>query len=77
MPLVMLTWVFSRVENWENFSLIPSVCTLVGAFLLWTLIEYLLHRFVFHSEYVLPDSKLLRYLHFALHGIHHMLPTDP
>lgn len=49
----------------------------VSGFLVWTLMEYILHRFVFHSEKWLPDSKLIRYLHFVLHGVHHMLPNDP
>ena len=35
----------------------------------WTLVEYLLHRFLFHLE---PnDSPLLITFHFFLHGQHH------
>jgi 4-hydroxysphinganine ceramide fatty acyl 2-hydroxylase len=43
----------------------------------FTLLEYFLHRFVFHSEKWLPNSKVIRYLHYLLHGIHHTLPNDP
>jgi len=46
----------------------------------FSLVEYLMHRFLFHSEKYLPDNFLgrpLRYLHFVLHGIHHTIPFDP
>jgi 4-hydroxysphinganine ceramide fatty acyl 2-hydroxylase len=43
----------------------------------FTLVEYILHRFVFHSERWLPNNRIVRYLHYTLHGIHHMLPNDP
>ena len=32
---------------------------------------------MFHSEKWLPNSRIVRYLHYTLHGIHHMLPNDP
>jgi sterol desaturase/sphingolipid hydroxylase (fatty acid hydroxylase superfamily) len=51
--------------------------TIVGLFLfgllIWTLTEYLLHRFVFHYE---PTGKLGQRLHFLLHGVHHDYPND-
>jgi 4-hydroxysphinganine ceramide fatty acyl 2-hydroxylase len=48
---------------------------LLGLFL-WTLVEYLLHRFLFHLDTYLPDHPLFLTLHFVLHGIHHYLPMD-
>jgi sterol desaturase/sphingolipid hydroxylase (fatty acid hydroxylase superfamily) len=39
----------------------------------WTLTEYILHRYVFHYE---PKSKIGQRLHFLLHGIHHDYPND-
>jgi sterol desaturase/sphingolipid hydroxylase (fatty acid hydroxylase superfamily) len=42
--------------------------------LFWSLVEYLLHRFVFHLE---PDSRWGRRLHFVIHGVHHDFPHDP
>ncbi|ETI23887.1 hypothetical protein G647_05694 [Cladophialophora carrionii CBS 160.54] len=47
----------------------------LGLFL-WTLVEYLLHRFLFHLDYYLPDHPVFLTLHFLLHGIHHYLPMD-
>ncbi|KAH8812022.1 hypothetical protein F5884DRAFT_750346 [Xylogone sp. PMI_703] len=43
---------------------------------LWTLVEYVLHRFLFHLDGYLPDHPVALTLHFLLHGIHHYLPMD-
>jgi 4-hydroxysphinganine ceramide fatty acyl 2-hydroxylase len=43
---------------------------------IWTLLEYLLHRFIFHLDEWLPDHRAGLTLHFLLHGIHHYLPMD-
>lgn len=50
-------------------------CYLLGTFL-WTIIEYGMHRFLFHIDEVLPDRPFFLMLHFLLHGIHHYLPMD-
>ncbi|KAK0544213.1 fatty acid alpha-hydroxylase, partial [Tilletia horrida] len=42
----------------------------------WTMLEYLLHRFLFHVDDMLPDKPVFLLLHFLLHGIHHYLPMD-
>lgn len=43
---------------------------------LWSLVEYVLHRFLFHIEAALPDHPIALTLHFLLHGVHHYLPMD-
>jgi len=46
--------------------------------LFWTFMEYILHRFVFHSEdmpYFIHHPKFF-VAHFLLHGIHHAFPND-
>ncbi|ATY63916.1 inositolphosphorylceramide-B C-26 hydroxylase [Cordyceps militaris CM01] len=48
---------------------------LFGCFL-WTLIEYGMHRFLFHLDGYLPDNRVFITLHFLFHGIHHYLPMD-
>ncbi|OAA60906.1 fatty acid hydroxylase [Niveomyces insectorum RCEF 264] len=45
-------------------------------FFIWTLVEYVLHRCLFHLDYYLPDNRVGITLHFLLHGIHHYLPMD-
>jgi 4-hydroxysphinganine ceramide fatty acyl 2-hydroxylase len=47
----------------------------LGLFL-WTLVEYIMHRFLFHLDKFLPDNRVALTLHFLLHGIHHYLPMD-
>src|SRR5215467_6737355 len=41
--------------------------------LLWTLIEYLIHRYVFHYE---PKTRWGKRLHYVIHGVHHDYPND-
>ncbi len=43
--------------------------------LVWTLVEYLLHRFVFHFMPKNPGPRLRRLI-FLFHGIHHVQPWD-
>ena len=44
------------------------------ALLVWTLTEYVLHRFVFHFE---AKSDFGKWLIYLFHGIHHDEPDDP
>jgi dihydroceramide fatty acyl 2-hydroxylase len=41
--------------------------------LFWTLLEYCMHRFVFHYE---PKTELGKRIHFLSHGVHHDYPRD-
>jgi len=41
--------------------------------LVWTLMEYTLHRFVFHRE---VSSNAGNLFHFFAHGVHHLCPAD-
>ncbi|KAI0205702.1 inositolphosphorylceramide-B C-26 hydroxylase [Astrocystis sublimbata] len=61
----------------EGFETKTSLATawLSGLFL-WTLVEYFLHRFLFHLDHYLPDNRVGITLHFLLHGVHHYLPMD-
>ena len=51
-----------------------------GVFMLgivvWTFIEYTVHRFVFHIDALLPNHPKAFVAHFLLHGVHHYLPMD-
>jgi dihydroceramide fatty acyl 2-hydroxylase len=46
----------------------------IFGWLLWTAVEYALHRWLFHWE---PASEGGRRFHFVLHGVHHERPSDP
>ncbi|XP_004625842.1 fatty acid 2-hydroxylase [Octodon degus] len=54
-------------------SVFPGLFVL-GMFL-WSLVEYFIHRFLFHMK-PSADSCYLIMLHFALHGQHHKAPFD-
>jgi dihydroceramide fatty acyl 2-hydroxylase len=45
---------------------------ILGLFV-WTLVEYCLHRFVFHFR---ARSRVGRYFVFLFHGVHHAAPRD-
>jgi len=46
---------------------------LAAGIFIWTIAEYLLHRYIFHF---LPKSKWGLRLHFIFHGVHHDYPRD-
>lgn len=45
-----------------------------AGYVFWTLLEYWLHRVVFHWE---PEEGLGARLHWIIHGVHHDHPNDP
>ena len=44
----------------------------IGLFV-WTIIEYIMHRYVFHFY---PKSEFGKKIHFIFHGVHHDYPND-
>ena len=60
----------------QGLSLPVTILFWLTGLFLWTLVEYGLHRFLFHVDQYLPDNKYFLTLHFLLHGVHHYLPTD-
>ncbi|CAI9632666.1 inositolphosphorylceramide-b c-26 hydroxylase [Alternaria burnsii] len=75
-----LWWPCVAVGTAVAFGGLSSTMELAGywAFGLgfWTIIEYVLHRCLFHLDDHLPDNRFAITLHFLLHGIHHYLPMD-
>jgi sterol desaturase/sphingolipid hydroxylase (fatty acid hydroxylase superfamily) len=43
-------------------------------YLIWTLIEYFGHRYLFHYEF---PGRFGARIHFLIHGVHHVHPNDP
>lgn len=60
----------------ESFSFLWVLLAYFIGILSWTKVEYILHRFLFHCDDWLPDSRPLLHIHFLLHGIHHAIPMD-
>ena len=44
-----------------------------GGVFVWTIVEYVLHRFIFHYH---PTSEFGKKIHFIFHGVHHDYPRD-
>lgn len=53
-----------------------SVIFLYGL-VVWTIFEYVFHRFVFHCDAIIPDHPVFLMLHFFTHAVHHYFPFDP
>jgi sterol desaturase/sphingolipid hydroxylase (fatty acid hydroxylase superfamily) len=57
----------------QQISIFYFFIYIIGGFFVWTITEYLLHRFIFHYQ---PTSKLGLRIHFIFHGVHHDYPKD-
>jgi len=55
------------------FAIIQVAMWLLLGLVTWTIVEYILHRFVFHYH---PTSEFGKKIHFIFHGIHHDYPRD-
>lgn len=58
------------IDHINDLSLAGYI--LLGLFV-WTLTEYVMHRFVFHW---MPPGKFGERMHFVFHGVHHDYPSD-
>src|SRR5713226_5491625 len=71
---VLLLYFTSRREQTSRFNdllwLVPT------GILIWTLLEYGLHRFVFHVQIPVPNPRLREVVN-ASHMGHHASPRDP
>jgi sterol desaturase/sphingolipid hydroxylase (fatty acid hydroxylase superfamily) len=78
--LVLVVWVpigaslVAVSVAWGGLTVGAALARVALGALLWTLFEYVLHRFVFHWQ---PTTAVGRRFHFVSHGIHHLDPWDP
>ena len=76
-PMVLFTpvviWsIYSGITTFE-YTFIRFFGIFMLGLLVWTITEYVMHRFVFHFE---PKSKFGQRIHFIMHGVHHDYPND-
>jgi dihydroceramide fatty acyl 2-hydroxylase len=57
----------------DGVSLAMGVLMVAAGWLAWTLVEYWLHRELFHWT---PPGAFGERMHFILHGVHHKWPRD-
>jgi len=76
-PLIIFVPVILYMLYLSVFDFKIGVLSIVGlvvfGLFIWTITEYLLHRFVFHWEL---KSELGARIHFIFHGVHHDYPSD-
>lgn len=77
-PLVVwvpvILFLFYRAATLDMLNAVNFIAMFFIGILVWTLTEYLLHRYVFHFN---AKSKLGKRLVFMFHGLHHDDPQDP
>ena len=69
---VILFFLYKSVFVFHIAALIILLYFIFGL-CIWTLTEYVLHRFIFHWE--LP-GEIGKKIHFIFHGVHHDYPSD-
>ncbi len=69
---VIIYFLYQGIETYKIAGL-NIVYLVVLGIAIWTLTEYLLHRFIFHYK---PNSRLGERIHFIFHGVHHDYPND-
>lgn len=75
LPCIALAWL--QYFKHADASLVNGLATFAAGLAAWTLVEYGIHRFLFHLDDILPDNGWVLTLHFLLHGVHHRVPMDP
>jgi len=74
-PLIFLpTLVILFLAGAPELVALETVGLVAAGWLFWTLMEYWIHRLVFHFE---PESGLGARFHWIIHGVHHDHPNDP
>ena len=61
------------IDGRAPLGILATLGMLAAGTLSWSLVEYLLHRYVFHWTNDTPRGKRI---HFLLHGVHHDYPND-
>ena len=70
-PIIALMLYLAFVQ--KGLSFLTVLGFFVIGVLTWTLLEYVIHRYVFHYE---PKTRVGKLFHFIMHGVHHDYPND-
>lgn len=75
-PLIIFFGISSVLLFYAFYTFSITIGILASMFLaglfFFTLVEYVIHRFIFHMPHEDPNSKI----HYTLHGVHHEFPKD-
>jgi dihydroceramide fatty acyl 2-hydroxylase len=70
-PVILLF--LGRSVMRHDLAPVAMAATFLAGIAVWTVAEYVLHRYVFHWT---NDRAWGRRIHFLLHGVHHEYPND-
>jgi len=75
-PVIIFAPAIVALEVWglSRVRVLTTIGLAVLGYVLWTMLEYWLHRIVFHFE---PEDGWGARLHYIIHGVHHDHPNDP
>ncbi len=68
-PVILVSLYF----GFSGINIINGILGYTGGLLIWTLLEYTIHRWAFHTH---PTSEAGKKIHFLVHGVHHDYPND-
>lgn len=76
-PITILCVFAAGMVAWAVYYNLLSSPTIISMFfagmLTFSLVEYLVHRYLFH---ITPNSKAKEKLQYTIHGVHHEFPKD-
>ncbi|ORY82640.1 inositolphosphorylceramide-B C-26 hydroxylase [Protomyces lactucae-debilis] len=76
-PVIWLPCIITAaVVSHGRLGTLPFILDFIFGLILWSFIEYVMHRFLFHVDDYMPDHPAALTAHFLLHGVHHYLPMD-
>lgn len=70
-------WIVSILISFhfaKNFPVLEQIALIGCGILIWTIIEYIFHRYLFHAS---SSYSSINKLVFLMHGNHHEDPNDP
>lgn len=76
-PLVLFTLISAGLMiygfNNSYITFISSIILFLSGLLAFTLVEYVMHRFLFHLP---PTTEQAKKITYTIHGVHHDYPKD-
>ncbi|XP_030380364.1 dihydroceramide fatty acyl 2-hydroxylase FAH2 [Scaptodrosophila lebanonensis] len=72
-----LLWIDFEKNSDSKFEIAYFFGNVFVGIFFWTLLEYALHRWIFHIKISCDSSAWLCTFHFLIHGLHHKVPFDP
>lgn len=70
-PVVIVTLYYAVMQG--NLGMLDILAAFAVGVFTWTLMEYLIHRFLFHIP---QTNRVFKAIYFYSHGIHHEAPND-